>query len=318
MNCEILETLYLRSNGDVPCNDDAGENVLLGIFRSQKTSCSATSLFNNHRYRHIRDALRRGEPPWPRFCRECAFFRPDQPFSDSLAEKRIRKIQVEPSLTCQLRCPGCSNRYQVRVRPPPLQMDVTLFTRILEGIRAEGYAVGEIEYCGQGEPLLHPHFPEFVRIARAHFPGTPQRLITHGNFDFAATAGREPLDEIIVSCDGLFPESYSRYRIGGDIASALEFIRAARSQQARLILIWKYILFEWNDSRDELLAAQRTADSIGVDYLLFVFTHSAGKSLRYSMENATELPIESPRVVIGATPRHYRSGRTGAGANEPK
>lgn len=316
MNCEILRTLYLRSNGDVPCNDDAGENKLLGLVRPRAEPWPADALLGNHRYRHIRESLRAGVPPWPDICPGCAFFRPHEPLHDGLAERRIRKIQVEPTLACRLKCPGCSNRLQVQVRPQPLRMDPALFGQVLRGLADGGYAVQEIEYCGQGEPLAHPEFPAFVALARRLFPAAHQRLITSGNFAYADTAGVEPPDEIMVSCDGAFAESYARYRVGGRIEDVLRFLREAQAESGprRPIVIWKYILFEWNDSPEEILAAQRLADEIGVRYLLFVLTHSAGKSRRYTLETIGDLPRVSRRVVANATPEHYRDTADPLGA----
>ncbi|MES2692746.1 MAG: radical SAM domain-containing protein, partial [Verrucomicrobiota bacterium] len=78
-----------------------------------------------------------------------------------------------PSLSCRLRCPGCSNWAQSRIRTGTLQMDVSLFENLLRQLQAGEYAVESIEYCGQGEPLLHPQFPEFVRLGHRFFPITP-------------------------------------------------------------------------------------------------------------------------------------------------
>lgn len=309
MNCEILHTLYVRTNGDVPCNDDAGEPLLLGLIRPEMTSWSASELLFNHRYRHIRDSLARGQMPWPDTCGRCAFFRPNEPFADFLAQKAIRKIQIEPTLACRLRCPGCSNQTQVRVRPQPLAMDLGMFERILLSLRRENFSVAEIEYCGQGEPLLHPAFPEFVRLARRHFPATAQRLITSGNFDFQTATGGERIDEVIVSCDGAFPASYERYRIGGDIEVALRFLRDAQAAvvaHGRGRVAWKYILFEWNDSTPELQAARDLATELGLEWLLFVYTHSAGKSRRYTTDNLAAFPVVGPNVTTNATPIHYQ------------
>ena len=68
MDCEILETLYIRSNGDVLCNDDAGEDVLLGIVRTSLSQWSASSLFSNRAFRHIRSSLAHNKTPWPGVC----------------------------------------------------------------------------------------------------------------------------------------------------------------------------------------------------------------------------------------------------------
>src|SRR3954465_9291769 len=127
MNCEILSTLYIRSNGDIPCNDDAGEKIRLASGDVGDCGWDLEKALNNDNYAHIRDAYQAGRVPWLDTCPGCAFFRPNEPFSDSLAIKRIRKVQVEPSLACNLRCPCCSNHIQIRTRPRPFQMPLELF-----------------------------------------------------------------------------------------------------------------------------------------------------------------------------------------------
>jgi hypothetical protein len=58
-------------------------------------------------------------------------------------------------------------------------MPLELFASMLRSLRDEGYAVGEVEYCGQGEAMTHPRFNEFVDTARDILPETAQRLITN-------------------------------------------------------------------------------------------------------------------------------------------
>ena len=295
MNCEILETLYIRSNGDIPCHDDAGETILLGRVEQGNPDWDILTVFDNRLYQHIRTALREGVPPWPETCARCALLRPHKPFSDRLSEGRIRTLQVEPSLAYNLRCPCCSQSAQIRTRPKPFLMPLA-------------FRINEVEYCGQGEPLLHPDFPRFVAMVRERQPEARQRLITNGNFDYRKATGGVPLDEIFVSCDGLYPENYVKYRIGGDVRLPLAFMREAprQAQGRRQAIIWKYILFEFNDSDDEIRAAQHTAQELEVDVLLFVFTHSAYKSQRYTAANASEFPLWFPNVITNATPVHDR------------
>jgi len=54
---------------------------------------------------------------------------------------------------------------------------------------------------------------------------------------------------------------------------------------------WKYIAFEHNDTEAELVEAQRIAEDIGLDSLLFIITNSKQKSKRYTVENLTEFPL---------------------------
>jgi organic radical activating enzyme len=307
VNCEILETIYVRSNGDIPCDDDAGETVLLGTVELT-AGWSISRVLDNDLYRGIRAALSDGRAPFDE-CQRCAWLRPHQNTTDQLRQRRVMKVQVETSLRCQLQCPGCSNGRQSKERERPHLMDVELFEQLLRSLSAEGYHVGEIEYCGQGEPLLHPHFSEFVALSRRYFASALQRVITNANVDYAQSTGRQGIDEIIVSCDGARQDTYEKYRLKGDIQLALDFIRDAPTLEGgrHQRLVWKYIVFEWNDSDEEICAAQHLAQELGVDTLMFVFTHSEGRSLRWTTDNVANFPILFPNVMTSATPVHERA-----------
>ncbi len=188
-------------------------------------------------------------------------------------------------------------------------MDVRLFEKVLASVQESRFRVEQIEYCGQGEPLINRAFREFVRLARKYFPKTCQRLITNANFDYHRATGGQPLDEIFISCDGVRQSSYQQYRVDGDVDLVMNFMRAAprKVDGRRQHLIWKYILFEFNDSDREIAEAQQAAQDLQVDTLLFVFTHSKFKSQRFTKENAAQFPICYPNVTTNATPIHYQN-----------
>lgn len=306
MNCEILQTLYIKSNGEILCNDDYGERVHLGQIDSQ-ASLDMDILFVNDAYTTIRRALARNTVPWPGICEHCAFLRHDEPYVDTLGDKRISKLQLEPSLLCNLNCLGCTNDQQIRNRKKPHMMKPETFELVLRTLKSQEYLLDSIEYCGQGEPLMHTRFSEFVEIAKRYYPSAWQRLITNGNFSYEKTVGSAPVDEIIVAGDGFFQESYSQYRVRGDITKVLKFVQAAvaAKQKGRPIVIWKYILFEFNDSTEELLAVQEKIAELGVDTLVFVVTHSAHRSQLYTMKTVTDLPIIKSNVTTNAHPVFY-------------
>ena len=310
MNCEILSTLYIRSDGDIACNDDAGERILLdSVPRSGEWDVINT--FQNANYTSIRSALENGRTPWAEICPACAFYRPLEPAQDSLAFRRIRKIQIEPSLACNLSCPCCSQPHQIQARPKPFIMPVDLFGRALSALANNNFAISEIEYCGQGEPLIHPQFAKLVELTRELFPDAIQRLITNGNFKYSTSIGVHTLDEIYVSCDGVFQDNYQQYRVGGKVEKVFRFMAEAKEARGKRkqALIWKYILFEFNDGDEEIRAAQDKAQELGVDALLFVFTHSRFRSARFTVDNANDLPLYYSNVQTNATPRHYQQER---------
>lgn len=313
MNCEILQTLYIKSNGEILCNDDYGERIQLGQIDSQ-ASLDMDALFVNEAYTTIRRALACNTVPWPGICEHCAFLRHDEPYVDELGDKHISKLQVEPSLLCNLNCLGCTNDQQICNRIKPHLMTPETFELVLRTLNRQEYLLDSIEYCGQGEPLMHPRFSEFVEIAKMYYPAVWQRLITNGNFSYEKAVGSAPVDEVIVAGDGFFQESYSQYRVNGDITKVLKFVQdaVAAKQKGRPIVIWKYILFEFNDSHEELLAVQEKTAELGVDTLVFVVTHSAHCSKRYTMKTLTDLPIIKANVTTNAHPVFYNGAVKGS------
>ncbi|WP_028583086.1 radical SAM protein [Desulfogranum mediterraneum] len=307
MNCEILHTLYIKSNGEVLCNDDFGERILLGRVSSETTAASLDELLNNEAYGHIRSSLAAGRVPWEGVCEECAFLRSEEPFADPLAEKRLSKLQLEPSLLCNLDCRCCSNDLQITTREQPHLMEPATYEAVLSALRNRGYRLDSVEYCGQGEPLMHPRFAEFVQLTKRYYPQAWQRLITNGNVSYERTVGAAPLDEVMVAGDGLYQESYAQYRVKGRVEKVLRFMGdgVAAKERGRPLVIWKYILFEFNDSKEELLAAQERARELGVDTLVFVVTHSQYHSQRYTMESIASLPIVQANVTTNAHPSFF-------------
>lgn len=307
MNCEILHTLYIKSNGEVLCNDDYGERVLLADVAVDLPHGGMERLFSNDQYQHIRTAFSTGVVPWSGICEQCAFLRHEEPLTDLLATKHITKLQLEPSLLCNLNCRCCSNDVQVKERKQPHLMEPSTFEAVLGSLKEAGYRLDSVEYCGQGEPLMHPQFDQFVVLTREYYPHAWQRVITNGNFSYQKTLTSAPIDEIMVACDGVYQESYSQYRVKGKVDKVVRFMADAASARSkgRPQVIWKYILFEFNDGREELLAAQEKAGEIGVDTLVFVVTHSQYHSQQYTMETIAQLPIVSPLVTTNAHPSFF-------------
>lgn len=75
----------------------------------------------------------------------------------------------------------------------------------------------------QGEPMMHPQFFDIVRLFRGMNPviSTNGHFLDIENCHMLATSG---LKRIIVSYDGVTPETYSIYRRGGDHAEVKQGI----------------------------------------------------------------------------------------------
>ncbi|WP_028580359.1 radical SAM protein [Desulfogranum japonicum] len=307
MNCEILHILYVKSNGEILCNDDFGERIVLGHVDTVQTADDVSTLFCNEQYTHIRDSFLQGVVPWPDICEHCAFLRRNDEFTDHIAHKHIIKLQLEPTLLCNLNCRCCSNDVQIQTRKKPHIMAPETYERFLRALHGAGFRIDNLEYCGQGEPLLHPKIGELLRITHEVYPNAWQRVITNGNVSYSKTLQGTPVDEVMVAGDGVWQRSYEQYRVQGQVDKVLRFMAdaVADKQLGKPLVIWKYILFEFNDSNDELIDAQHKAQEIGVDSLLFVVTHSEFHSRRYPMEELAKLPIIIPQVATNAHPSFF-------------
>lgn len=294
----------MKANGEIPCECDAGESISLGWAQPSK-EWSIEDVIHGRQYTQIRTAFRAGTLPWSDVCHSCAFLRTKELLLDNLAQKRITKIQIEPSLHCTISCPCCNRHRQIRERRKPHILDIAVFEQLLKSCRDSDYRVDFVEYCGQGEPLSHPEFPTLVSLARSILPNTRQRLITNGNYNFESALGGSLPDEIYVSCDGVYQESYGQYRINGSVDMALEFMSNAKSScDSAPLVVWKYILFEFNDSDEELIAAQKKAMEMGIDSISFILTHTRFKSHRFDTDRINAVPVVTPITMVDRTPIH--------------
>ena len=123
-------------------------------------------------------------------------------------------------------------------------------------------------------------------------PEAIQEVTTTGNVDFADSVGGTKIDRLVVSCDGVSQGEYEKYRIGGSFERAVRFMRdAKRIGHADTFLEWKYILFDGNDTEQDIALAQKTAEEIGVDSLLFIVTQSKTRSHIWNPGNIGDFPL---------------------------
>jgi hypothetical protein len=115
---------------------------------------------------------------------------------------------------------------------------------------------------------------------KARFPHVYLYTSTNGLALSEAQARRlahSGIDEVTFSIDGATAESYAQYRRRGDFHKAIATLRAMADEKSRSgrdvpFLNWRYILFRWNDSDEEMREARRMASDLGVDRLCWELT----------------------------------------------
>jgi radical SAM protein with 4Fe4S-binding SPASM domain len=176
-------------------------------------------------------------------------------------------IAVEPTTSCNLRCPECPSGLRSFTRPTGMMTNDTL-AKLLEEVHE--YLLYMTLYF-QGEPYLNPQFFQVVRQANEHHIYTTTS--TNGHFLTPQVAEETVacgLNRLIVSMDGTDQDTYAKYRIGGNLDKVKEGIRNLIAARKKLWkhnpnIILQFILFEHNVHQQR--EVQQLASELGVDKL---------------------------------------------------
>lgn len=187
-------------------------------------------------------------------------------------------IMVENTSACNLRCGGCPRRQIQRLRTR-LSMSLDDVRHVAREIKETG--IEAIGYLNYGEPFLSRTIRRELEILREANPGLFIGTSTNGMLIDCdeKRAAAMLLDRIQVSLDGVDQRSAARYQRGIDFQRALENLQALVAyrdarQPRRPTIIWKYLLFRWNDHPRQLEQAIALARQSGVDEILFEKTVS--------------------------------------------
>lgn len=174
-------------------------------------------------------------------------------------------LSVEPTTSCNLRCPECPSGLRSFTRPTGM-LDEQLFGQLLAQIAPRTL---HLTFYFQGEPYLHPRF--LPMVAQAHAQGLITSTSTNAHYLSAEKARQtvdSGLDRLIISVDGTTQDTYASYRVGGSLEKVLEGTRhilEARQQAGSCTpkVVWQFLVVAPNEHQvPEVLALGR---QLGVD-----------------------------------------------------
>jgi len=156
-------------------------------------------------------------------------------------------------------------------------MSSQLYQKIVNDL-AKINTIKSIGFYNHGEAFLYSEAFDAIRKLRERMPQVWIFSTTNGipldTEEKRRALIESGLDFLMFSIDGAKSSSYSRYRRGGDFDKVIENLRAtARLKremgQQKPILAWRYLLFRWNDSDEEVKEVLRMAKESGVDRFSF-------------------------------------------------
>lgn len=203
-----------------------------------------------------------------------------------------KTLVVESSIRCNIRCNNSicniANDATMHVRDE----DYLQFSTFKKAIDEIGPHLEELYFWNYGEPFINPKALDMLAYAKVINPemrvasSTNGLLLDRGNL--AERIVTESLvDWLCFTIGGSDEESYALYHKSSSFDKAMGGMRkvvdAKRQHGSSLPLVhWRYLLFSWNDSDEQIAEARRLADDIGVDEFQIFMTSAPleGRSLR--------------------------------------
>jgi radical SAM protein with 4Fe4S-binding SPASM domain len=196
-------------------------------------------------------------------------------------------LLIEPTNTCNLKCPGCPTGAGILTRPKGY-MSFQNFKKIINEI---SHSLEMVMLWNYGEPLLNKDIFKMIKYARekdirvvtstnAHFlPGNIDNLIN------------SKISKIIVSLDGASQKTYEKYRQNGNFHKVVQSIEElCQKKDKNLVVELQFIIMRHNEH--EAPKIKKLAKKLNVDRLSLKSVWFLDKRLR---EKYKDLLPQNPK-----------------------
>lgn len=178
-------------------------------------------------------------------------------------------MAIEPTTSCNLRCPECPSGLRQFTRPIGM-LEPTFFKSTIDAVYKE---LIYLTFYFQGEPYLNPNFLEMVKYASEKGIYTSTSTNAHYlNEEQSAKTVESKLDRLIISIDGTTQETYEQYRIGGSLQKVIDGTKHIIAAKKRLKSKTPHIVFQFlvvKPNEHQLNDVQLLAKKLGVDEVVF-------------------------------------------------
>lgn len=174
-------------------------------------------------------------------------------------------ISIEPTTSCNLRCPECPSGLRAFTRPTGM-LQTDFFRNTIDQLHRD---LTYLVFYFQGEPYLNPDFLNMVKYASTKKIYTATSTNAHYLTDENAKRTIESgLDRLIISIDGTTQDVYQQYRIGGKLDKVLEGARNIVRWKKELKSKTPFIVFQFlvvKPNEHQIRDVQELGKQIGVD-----------------------------------------------------
>lgn len=151
-------------------------------------------------------------------------------------------ISIEPTTSCNLRCPECPSGLRQFTRPTGM-LDAGFFRNVIDELHE---TLIYLTFYFQGEPYLNPKFLDMVKYASNKGIYTSTSTNAHYlNDENARKTVESGLDRIIISIDGTTQDTYEQYRVGGQLSKVIEGTNNILKWKKQLKSRRPYVVFQF-------------------------------------------------------------------------
>lgn len=197
-------------------------------------------------------------------------------------------VSIEPTTSCNLRCPECPSGLRSFTRPTGM-LTFDTFKSIINEIYKD---LLYLTFYFQGEPYLHKQFLEMVAYAKSKKIYTSTSTNAHYlNEENAKKTILSGLDRLIISIDGTTQETYKQYRIGGKLDKVIKGTQTIVKWKKELKSNTPYIIFQFlvvKPNEHQVDEVFELAKKLGVDAVILktaqIYDYQNGNELIPSIE----------------------------------
>lgn len=192
-------------------------------------------------------------------------------------------ISIEPTTSCNLRCPECPSGLRSFTRPTGM-LKPELFESTINQLASR---LSYLIFYFQGEPYLHPQFLDLVAYASRKRIYTATSTNAHYLNDRNAKATvKSGLDRLIISIDGTTQETYESYRIGGSLEKVIEGTKNIVRWKRELKSSTPHVIFQFlvvKPNEHQIDEVNKLGKELGVDEVAFktaqIYDYQQGSDL---------------------------------------
>lgn len=293
-NLQTGDDMCINSDMSVACSCmDRDMSAILGNLREE----SFEAVFKGPIARKFRSMLSQGRIPTPTcvFCGSLRMASKDRIDNEPCPVPAPKSILVENTVLCNLRCATCPR--DSLMKRSQLSMSLEDMKIAAETIR--NHKIGTICFLNWGEPFMNPLVYDQVSLLREINPDAIIKTSTNGLL-LDTDKKREAalmMDIVAFSIFGSSPEDVIRYQRGSNFDKAFSNMIALaeyRDKKGKTspTIEWKYVVFRWNDRKEQIGRAVSLAQKTGIDRLCFYPTAEppSGISFRYFFDDYLKKP----------------------------